>query len=42
MKSYSKPLDVDGVNTPCTFLAMIEMYVLRDMTSVVILKKLET
>jgi len=30
MKSYSKALDVDGVNTPCNFLAVIEMYVLRD------------
>ena len=30
MKSYSKTLDVDGVNTPCKFFAEIEMYVLRD------------
>ena len=30
MKLYSKLLDVDAVNTPCKFLAGIEMYVLRD------------
>ena len=31
MKLYSKPLDVDWVQTSCEFLAGIEMYVLRDM-----------
>ena len=30
MKSYSKALDVDRVQTSCKFLVGIEMYVLRD------------
>jgi len=25
-ESYLKPLDVDGVNTPCKFLAWIKIY----------------
>jgi len=38
------PLDVDGVNTPCKFLAGIEMYVLRDTikNKRFIFKKLQT